>query len=707
MKFFVLILALLGVGLFSSCQKEEQVEVNAETFEDFMPKYNRYIRDWLSKQEEKLRKEATELEKKLAEAEAEPEVAKRLKGLVDENQRSLDRITFRQSLGDYFAFKDPSSIPEGLVWQDGMENPEIGDPAAKKGGAFNYFISSFPPTLRPFGSESNNSFRGEIYDNLGVSLVTLHPETLKVIPGLAQEWAVSEDKRTVYFKVDPEAQYNDGVSVKAGDFQFAVFLRVSDHVKSPYAKQYFREQYAQITVYDDLTLAVTLADAKPLTPSFAGLSPMPPHFYREYGPDYEERYNWKVPPTTGAYYVKEEDVVKGVSITLSRAKDWWARDKKFYRYRYNPDRIRFQVIRDVPKSFELFRAGELDYFRGLILPEYWYEKSESREFFDGYIEKHQFYHKYPHIPRGLYLNVAKGILQDRDVRVGLQYAANLQKVIDVIFRGDYERLDQFAGGYREYTDPSIKARSFSIEQAREHFRKAGFTNTDRDGVLMREDGTRLSVTLSYAQVGSYPKIVPILKEEAFKAGLEIRLDGTDPTLFYQQVMKKEHEMVFWGWGVGPPFPNFYQFFHSRNARDEAGNLKQQTNNLNSYGSDEMDRYALGMRHATTLEEMRENAWAAQKLAHEEALFIPGWREPFARVGAWRWMKWPESEETEFAPSLYDRPRESYVWWIDEEVKEQTLEAKRKGESFPEQVKIHDRYRANLEPLEEKKEGEGE
>ena len=46
-----------------------------------------------------------------------------------------------------------------------MDEPEIGDPRAKKGGTFNYYIANFPPTLRPFGPEANNSFRGEIYDH--------------------------------------------------------------------------------------------------------------------------------------------------------------------------------------------------------------------------------------------------------------------------------------------------------------------------------------------------------------------------------------------------------------------------------------------------------------------------------------------------------------------------------------------------------------
>ena len=110
-------------------------------------------------------------------------------------------------------------MPEDLVWEDGMDEPEIGDPRATKGGVFRTWMPQFPATVRPFGKESNNSFRGYLYDELEIGLVGMHPLTGKIIPGVAKRWAVSADKRTVYYELDPDARYNDGVKVKAQDFQ--------------------------------------------------------------------------------------------------------------------------------------------------------------------------------------------------------------------------------------------------------------------------------------------------------------------------------------------------------------------------------------------------------------------------------------------------------------------------------------------------------
>ena len=61
-----------------------------------------------------------------------------------ELQTEIEVIDFRLSLGDYFADKNLEDIPEDLVWEDGMDEPEIGDPRALKGGVFRTWMPQFP-----------------------------------------------------------------------------------------------------------------------------------------------------------------------------------------------------------------------------------------------------------------------------------------------------------------------------------------------------------------------------------------------------------------------------------------------------------------------------------------------------------------------------------------------------------------------------------
>ena len=691
LKLLVLLVCAAFAALpHTGCRREVVESPRSFGFEEFIPVYNRHIRGWVEERQQETDAEVLRLEGELAAAAESAREALQIR--LDALHADQEKWRFRLSLGDYLRFGDPSEMPEGLAWQDGMDQPEIGDPNARKGGVYRRSMVTFPPTLRPFGDNSNNFFRGEIYDYIEMPLVAFHPATMELIPGLAREWAVSADGRTVYFRIDPEARYSDGEPVRALDFLVSVYLRASDHVVNPYFKQYFRENVAQLVVYDDLTLSISLPEAKLYAPAIAGgFTPSPPHFYQEYGSDYTERYQWSFPPTTGAYEVLPEDIVKGASITQTRVKDWWARDHKYYRYRFNPDKIVHTVVRDESKAFELFRAGELDTFL-LTRPELWYEKSEMEPVYNGWIERVTFYNRYPKVPRGLSLNVTKPPLDNRNVRIGIQHAMNWQKVIDVMFRGDYQRLNSFNDGYGPFSDPSIVARPFSIQLAREAFRAAGYTVEGRDGILAKPDGTRLSVSATYPAMPVSDRIFAILREEARACGLDLRLDGLEATVSYKKMMQKQHEMILGSWLVAPPVPDFHQFLHSTNAFDDKGNLKPQTNNLFAWARPDTDLLSERVRTARTEEELADAAWKLQRIMHDEAIFVPGFSIDFIRYGSWRWVRWPDSEETRFCPPVVYDPNEVFVCWIDEEMKAETLAARRSGRTFPESNRVIDDYR---------------
>lgn len=679
--------------LLVSCTQEEKQRKTYGGVEDYMPIYNAEVAEWVGNELSQAKiKLAKEIEKR-SDSEADQ---KKVEARISELEREVQKYEFRQAHGDYFKILPITDLPKNIEWTSGRKQPEIGDSRAKKGGLMRDYLQAFPSTLRPFGPESNSSFRGKLYDEVELGLVGVHPATSETFPAVASHWALSEDKQTVYYKLNPNAKYNDGNKVQAIDFLTAIYIRVSPFVMDPYAKQYYKEQIAGFTIYGDEVVALTMPEQKPRVEQFgASVTPAPSYFYKDYGPDYDTHYQWKVPPTTGAYYVKPEDVKKGISVKLTRAKDWWAKDMRYYRYRYNADNILYTVVRDETKAFELFRAGKLDTFL-LTRPNYWFKKSEIVPVYDGYIERYKFYTQYPRVPRGFYMNVQRGLLKDKNVRIGLQYSFNMTKVIDTVYRGEYSRLQRFHTGYGEFSNNEIKARQFSILEAKKYFAKAGFTKENREGYLINDKGEVLRVTLTFSQTSETgKKMMNILKEDCKKAGVKLVLDGIDDTQAYEKVIKKKHEMTFWGWGCGPPFPVFYQFFHSSNALDENGKPKPNTNNINCYANDEMDKYCEITRNARTEEEIKEASLKAQQLIYDEAFFIPAFMVDYICIGSWRWIQWPDSETTPFSmPIMYDALAE-YCYWIDEEKKKETLEAVKSGKTFPEVQKVIDVFRDGI------------
>jgi microcin C transport system substrate-binding protein len=237
---------------------------------------------------------------------------------------------------DFFHFRTLADLPPDLPWQDGSDLPEIGSDEAKKGGIQYGSLQDFPRTLRTVGPDSNGSFRPFILDYTSIQLAHRHPDNFDYYPGTAKAWAVDQANKTVYIKLYPDARWSDGVPLTADDFVFMFFFYQTDYIVAPWYKNWYGTQYTNITRYDDHTFSVTIPDAKPdMDSRVLELQGVPQHFFKELGDDFVDRYQWKFVPTTGPYVVLDEDIKKGRSIALTRINDWWARDKKFWKNRYN------------------------------------------------------------------------------------------------------------------------------------------------------------------------------------------------------------------------------------------------------------------------------------------------------------------------------------------------------------------------------------
>ncbi len=615
----------------------------------------------------------------------------------DNTQEVLDYYAAKP---DFFTFKTIADLPDNLSWQNGSELPDIGSPDAIKGGVQYSSLQDFPRTMRLVGPDSNGSFRPYLQDYITMQLAHRHPDKFNFYPGLAESWAVDKDSKTVYVRLNPAARWSDGEPVTTDDFTFMFFFMQSSYIVAPWYNNWFGTQYTNITKFDDHTFSVSIPEAKPdMDYMVLQMLPVPEHFYKALGEDFVDRYQWKFQPTTGAYVVKDEDVKKGTAIALTRQEDWWAKDQKFWRNRYNVDRIQFNVIRDIPKVFEAFKRGDIDQL-GLNLAEYWYDKlpNDDPDVANGYIYKSVFYNQRPRPTYSLAINTAKPILDNKDIRVGINYATNWQLVIDKFFRGDYERMKTSSDGYGDFSHPTLTSRPFDIELAQTHFAAAGFKERGPDGILVNEAGERLSFTLSTGYQ-SLKDIPTILKQEALKAGLEFRIEMLDGTAGWKKVQEKQHDIHFAALNVSLElYPRFWESYHSDNAYDVPyladgsvnpdRKIKVQTNNLESMAVPEMDAMIDAYRASDNRAEMMKLAHDMTQLHHDHASFIPAFYQPFYRLGHWRWIRYPEGFNHKHSSSA----GHFFVHWIDQSVKEETLAARKSGESFGPEINVYDQFK---------------
>ncbi len=560
-------------------------------------------------------------------------------------------------------------LPEGIQWLTNDMDPVYSSPQAKKGGIFHSALLSFPLTFRVVGPDSNSSFRSAILNNQ-LSLIGIHPNTENILPELATHWAFAPDKKTMYFKLDKDARWSDGTPVTARDYVYTLKFMRSEHIIAPWYNDYYSKEIEKVMVYDDYTIGVKSTKAVPDLYLKLGISPTPSHFFGTLDDNFVQHYNWKIVPNTGPYQIS--DFEKGKFVKFKRKKDWWAKDKKYFKHRFNVDMVIFDVIRDFNLQWEYFKKAKIEVF-GLTLPKYWHEKSRNELFEKGYINKIWFFNDEERSAQGLWLNQDKKIFQDKQVRYAFAHAMNVQKVIDEVLRKDYFRLSQATFGYGRYTDYTIKPRTYDIVKVENLMTGAGWTRGS-DGIWAK-NGLRFSVKVTYSYEEHMPRLV-VLKEEASKAGIELVLERLDPSASYKKVMEKKHDVAWVAWSTGMR-PAFWQHWHSENAH------KPQTNNITNTDNPEMDKFIDQYRASLDEEERIALSKKIQRLVHDQGAFVPTFMVPYVREGYWRWLQLPEFHGTRRSDDLFD-PFSSMtggLFWIDPDIKEQTVTAMKKGETF--------------------------
>lgn len=597
--------------------------------------------------------------------------------------QTLRTLGSRLQMGDYLTFRREIDMPRHLEWQEGLQEPELGSPKATKGGTLRLALQrSFPNTLRPFGPNSNNATRRYVYDDIELQLVRLHPGTGAIIPGTADRWAISPDQRTVYFHLDENARFSDGSPLTTRDFITALYVRTSPHSAEPFYADFYLSNFSHITVYSNHIIAVTLTTPRPYAAFYAAIPASCTPFYAEFGPDYPTRYLWRVPPTTGGYTVEPGGVELGQKITLSRVRNWWAAERRYTRYSCNVDSIVYSFLSETSKVRELFRIGEID-----ALPardsDFWYEGLEIEPVHRGFIQRIRFYNMWPRNCFGFHLNTSRPPFNNSFLRQGFHHSLNIQAVINSLFRGDATQNGSYFSGFGPYSNESLLPREYSPEQARDYFARAGYIYEGDDGILHRKDGTRLQVVVSARIDPLYADFMNMLREDAARCGLDLRLEQMDDTLLYVKVKQKQFDAALFSWGFSPPLPDPGTFFLSQYAYNDDGTPARGTNNITATASPELDQAILASKAATTHSQAVAAHHRVQQLIADTCSWVPAWSTDYWRFAQWRWLRWPDTPECRFCPPNYYDPLDSHLYWIDEQEKKETLHTRANGGSYPE------------------------
>ena len=584
---------------------------------------------------------------------------------------------------------NPVTLPDGIVWETNNEDPLIGSPAAIRGGTFNYPLGAYPLTFRLVGPNSNDAFAGwNRAFTMAFGLVGRHPVTDNFIPMMATHWAVQEDQRTVYFRLDPDARFSDGESVTAEDYVFTWRMMQSEHIVDPFYNSYAAQYYESVDRIDDYTLRIvgTRPSWRPL-PDYAGLWPTPSHAV-VLDEDWVSRTTNEFQVAVGPYVVS--DVARGESVTFERVDDWWGDEKRYFIGQYNFDQIALRVIQP-ERSLDYLRLGELDMITENTART-WNEEYTFEAVRNGWLKRARVFVENPSGIYGLHMNLEAPIFRNKDFRKAMQHLFNFERLNrNLMFNEYFKQISFFEG--TEYANPDLEPYTFDPVLAREYLERAGYRSPDdtrngsflrgvwnalrgvivtrshTDGVLVNERGEPASFTVTYGSQG-LTRHLTVMQQEYRRAGVDMRLQLLEPGTAFERGLERKYEMTLTNRTAGL-YPAPRQYLHTEFQRET------NNNDIWGFGTEEVDQLIRIYEEDLDFENRLDAVHRIDEIVSEEAFYIPFWMAPYIRIVYWDYLQFPEF----YLPRRTQSITDWMVYWIDPERRATLEEAIGNGEAI--------------------------
>lgn len=490
-------------------------------------------------------------------------------------------------------------LPAGISWQSEGDAPTLGDAAARKGGCVRLSNAGpFPAHFLRFGGGAPQFFHQNLQAATEIPLVSRHPQNRQIAAGVAEAWA--RVGNTVYFRLNPAARYNNGRPVRAGDYLLAALLQAEQHCAE---YEQLAAAASHLRTHGDHLLSITLRGLGDGILAARLLHPAEPAFYAAFDSRFRESYAQRIPPATGAYRVSH--IERGRSIRLQRVKGWWGGALPLYRYRFNADTLEYHFLTSEAQVWEFLLRGKLDAVQTRNTAA-WQERAEPAE----QLRRTVYDAEYPMPPYGIALNTRT--LPDIELRRGLLHAMDMDQGMQLIMRGEGQRLTTFHSGYGELTPRETPQFTYKPEAARAAFARAGYTLAGPDGILHRADGTRLSVTLLYTPHEKISNLMAVLIRSARDCGAEIVPEPVPWQICQARLQERSHQLVFWAMPA-PEQPEPAIFF-SPQAEPAASPFGLEAADMNA---------ALAQFEKSST---AENLARIDQLISKHAIWLPGWKE---------------------------------------------------------------------------------
>jgi peptide/nickel transport system substrate-binding protein len=425
---------------------------------------------------------------------------------------------------------------------EGGDGPEAGaqtgasgapvriEPAGRRSSGFIAVASNEPRYLNPVLEPRFNRANPLIFEGL----VGLDARG-ELIPRLVRSWHVSADGKTITFKLRDRVSWHDGAPLRAQDvaFTFAAIRATEAHTVW---KGYLSSVQALETP-DERTVVVKYA--APYAPALATwtLGILPAHAFQ--GVALTDARTNREPIGTGPYKLARWEPGKRMILQANDA--WW----------YGPPRLATIELRfDIQDQLAALRRGEIHFAE---IPDIgqWSNQAQLpifRERFEvsDVVE--------PRL-RLIAWNCGRKPLDDRRVREALTHALDRARIIDDLLLGQARWLSAPYFPTTYGADPAIAPHPYDLSRAGQLLDEAGWK---------RGDDGRMSLSLIALRSHSRTdeEALAIYRHDLAELGIKLQVSFLDPRSFFEKIVLRDYDAVYYGWLPDIPDGDPYALLHS-------------------------------------------------------------------------------------------------------------------------------------------------
>jgi len=388
------------------------------------------------------------------------------------------------------------------------------------------------------GDSASSAIAGNIFNSL-----LKYDENLNYVPDLAESWEISNNQKTISFKLKKGLQWADSKPLTSADVLFTWKLITNPNTRTPYASDY--QLVKKASTPDPLTFKVTYESSyAPALDTWASLHILPKHILKD--EDINNTFFSRKP--TGSSYYKLYEWISGQQVTL-KANDKSVSGTPLIK------KLISRIIPDTSSQFLELTADNIDVMN--INP------IQYQRVFPARKDLQQKIALYKELGNGytyLGFNLKKAPFNDIRVRQALNYAIDKDEVIKGVLLGLGEAISSPYKPGTRWNNPNLSPYPYSPSKALELLADAGYIK-DKNGSLTK-DGKPLKFEIITNQNKQREMTAVLIQRRLQEIGVKVSIRVIEWASFVNRFIKTgDFDVVVLGWGLSLD-PDQYNIWHS-------------------------------------------------------------------------------------------------------------------------------------------------